>query len=62
MKYSTRIWEADFHIIKIKNYLQEKNSEENKDKKYTYREFVNQKEKEYGESNFYAKDYVTGIK
>ena len=40
------------------DYLQEKNKPEHKGKKYTYRNFVDEKEKQDGKDSFYLKDYV----
>ncbi len=40
------------------DYLREKNKPEHKGKKYTYRNFVDQKEKDDGRNSFYLKDYV----
>lgn len=40
------------------DYLREKNKPEHKGKKYTYRNFVDQKEKDDGNNSFYVKDYV----
>ncbi|MCJ8153976.1 hypothetical protein MKJ01_09425 [Chryseobacterium sp. SSA4.19] len=40
------------------DYLQEKNRLEHKGKKYTYRNFVDDREKQDGTDSFYLKDYV----
>lgn len=40
------------------DYLREKNKPEHKGKKYTYRNFVDEKEKDDGRDSFYLKDYV----
>ncbi|WP_306620709.1 hypothetical protein [Chryseobacterium ginsenosidimutans] len=40
------------------DYLQEKNKPEHKGKTYTYRNFVDEKEKDDGKDSFYLKDYV----
>lgn len=40
------------------DYLREKNKTEHKGKKYTYRNFIDEKEKEDGKDSFYLKDYV----
>lgn len=40
------------------DYLQEKNKPQHKGKIYTYRNFVNEKEKDDGKDSFYLKDYV----
>lgn len=40
------------------DYLQEKNKPEHKGKKYTYKNFVDEKEKEDGKDSFYLKNYV----
>jgi len=40
------------------DYLREKNKPEHIGKKYTYRNFVDEKEKEDGKDSFYLKDYV----
>lgn len=40
------------------DYLQEKDKPQHKGKKYTYRNFVYEKEKDDGKDSFYLKDYV----
>lgn len=40
------------------DYLREKNKPEHKGKKYTYRNFVDEREKDDGKDSFYLKDYV----
>lgn len=40
------------------DYLREKNKPEYRGKKYTYRNFVDEKEKDDGKHSFYLKDYV----
>jgi len=40
------------------DYLREKNKPEHKGKKYTYRNFIDEMEKEDGKDSFYLKDYV----
>ncbi|MFP3591388.1 hypothetical protein [Chryseobacterium sp. SIMBA_038] len=40
------------------DYLREKNKSEHKGKKYTYRNFVDEKEKDDGKDSFYLNDYV----
>ncbi|WP_159474697.1 hypothetical protein [Chryseobacterium sp. 18068] len=40
------------------DYLQEKDKPQHKGKKYTYKNFVDEKEKEDGKDSFYLKDYV----
>lgn len=40
------------------DYLREKSKPEHKGKKYTYRNFIDEKEKEDGKDSFYLKDYV----
>lgn len=40
------------------DYLREKDKPEHKGKKYTYRNFVDEKEKEDGRDSFYLRDYV----
>ncbi|WP_131368699.1 hypothetical protein [Chryseobacterium luteum] len=40
------------------DYLQEKNKPEHKGKKYTYRDFVDEREKDDGADSFYLKNYV----
>lgn len=40
------------------DYLREKNKPEHKGKKYSYRNFIDEKEKEDGKDSFYLTDYV----
>lgn len=40
------------------DYLYEKKKPEHQNQKYTYRDFVNQKESEDGEDSYFVKDYV----
>ncbi len=40
------------------DYLYEKNKPEHQNQKYTYRDFVNQKEKEDGNDSYFVKNYI----